>query len=414
MGKQSSRLIYRGKDHKDIYFQGKYHKAMYKGSQLLWKKLYKIIPYISFDGDNRVMCIKLLFVNERVTIKKLNLNGEAFSDFKLARGDNTIGYFLKDTSWVFSKNGQNFFQTPKMPPTANIYTYFSADLGYALTKNCFIGVTRKLETLDYNIYSRDINSYNYNSSDFFWQFGEVVSGYLNLFSDICIIKTNAEGYGRYVVSDAKKIKTRIHNFDYFNETKFLGVSDSTVYVYVYDYTVISYQRSQVQGYNYITNTSGINFSTIGKDFYFGIMETFYENGKFIVYYMDRSASQLLTEGRLQIYETTDFLSFTEVETPQLITVKDMDSDGEYIISFDSTVDGDVYLQPYCTLDNTYYFDEEGVMHNDEGCLFTRNINETGFKKIVMVYFDNHYFRQSENNFCQILKFKEEDIEGPLF
>lgn len=39
MGRQSARLWYRGKDHKDIYFQGNYHKAMYLGGNLLWQKL---------------------------------------------------------------------------------------------------------------------------------------------------------------------------------------------------------------------------------------------------------------------------------------------------------------------------------------------------------------------------------------
>ncbi|MGN0464894.1 MAG: hypothetical protein ACI4F9_00925 [Lachnospiraceae bacterium] len=38
MGKQSSRLFFNGKDHKDIYFQGHYHKAMYLGSELVWEK----------------------------------------------------------------------------------------------------------------------------------------------------------------------------------------------------------------------------------------------------------------------------------------------------------------------------------------------------------------------------------------
>ena len=40
MGRQSARLYYKGKDHKDIYFQGKYHIKMYKGNKLLWEKLY--------------------------------------------------------------------------------------------------------------------------------------------------------------------------------------------------------------------------------------------------------------------------------------------------------------------------------------------------------------------------------------
>ncbi len=39
MGRQSARLYYRGKDHKEIYYQGHYHKAMYRGSTLLWEKI---------------------------------------------------------------------------------------------------------------------------------------------------------------------------------------------------------------------------------------------------------------------------------------------------------------------------------------------------------------------------------------
>lgn len=45
MGKQSARIVYRGKDHKDIYFHGKYHNAMYvckdgEKAELYWRKLY--------------------------------------------------------------------------------------------------------------------------------------------------------------------------------------------------------------------------------------------------------------------------------------------------------------------------------------------------------------------------------------
>lgn len=39
MGRQSSRIYFQGKDHKDIYFQGHYHDKMYIGSQLVWEKL---------------------------------------------------------------------------------------------------------------------------------------------------------------------------------------------------------------------------------------------------------------------------------------------------------------------------------------------------------------------------------------
>lgn len=41
MDRQSSRIWYNGKDHKDVYFNGKYHKAMYLEEQggFIWKKL---------------------------------------------------------------------------------------------------------------------------------------------------------------------------------------------------------------------------------------------------------------------------------------------------------------------------------------------------------------------------------------
>lgn len=50
MGKQSARLYYRKKDHKDIYFQGNYHNAMYVrkdgDAQLVWRKLYDEPYYV--------------------------------------------------------------------------------------------------------------------------------------------------------------------------------------------------------------------------------------------------------------------------------------------------------------------------------------------------------------------------------
>lgn len=39
MGKQSARMWHKGNDHKDIYYEGAFHIAMFKGSQLVWRKL---------------------------------------------------------------------------------------------------------------------------------------------------------------------------------------------------------------------------------------------------------------------------------------------------------------------------------------------------------------------------------------
>lgn len=404
MGRQSSRLIYQGKDHKDIYFQGKYHKAMYLGNQLLWKKLQKIIPYVSYDGDNKVMCIKLLFADEKAVVKVVNLTGEGFSDFNLVRGDNAVGYFLKDTSWVFSKNGWSFLQTPKMSAS-----YINGFLGYAMSSNTFMGVGALIGggVSDYSVLSRSISSFEDFGNSPIDQFGALISGYIKPTTGIFVEKTSYAAYQYYLVTNSTH--SRLHAFDYSNETKFLGAKDvggyPSIYVLTYRYAFDS--RPGIEEYTLSNNGTRKYLASAQKDFYFNIMSTFYHDRKFIVYSSEN--------GKLQIYETkNDFMSFTEVETPQSIVVKDMDSDGKYTISFDSTVSGDVYLQPYCTLDNTFYFDEDGVMHDNDGCLFTQNINEKGFKKIVTIYFDNFYFRQSENNFCQILIYEEEDIEPPLF
>lgn len=39
MGKQSSRIFYQNKDHRDVVFQNNCHSKMYKGNQLVWEKL---------------------------------------------------------------------------------------------------------------------------------------------------------------------------------------------------------------------------------------------------------------------------------------------------------------------------------------------------------------------------------------
>lgn len=39
MGKQSARLYYDGKDHKDIYFYERYHMAMVKEGEIIWSKM---------------------------------------------------------------------------------------------------------------------------------------------------------------------------------------------------------------------------------------------------------------------------------------------------------------------------------------------------------------------------------------
>lgn len=54
MGRQSSRLYFEGKDHKDIYFQGHYHKAMYIGAQKVWEKLTSSLTWKGYESDGNL------------------------------------------------------------------------------------------------------------------------------------------------------------------------------------------------------------------------------------------------------------------------------------------------------------------------------------------------------------------------
>lgn len=84
MGKQSSRIYFQGKDHKDIYFKGQYHTAMYKGNQLIWKKIFEhYVPVAGEVGKNR-----------RHGIGKLDIDNKV-ADLQLWNQDDTsaiIGY----------------------------------------------------------------------------------------------------------------------------------------------------------------------------------------------------------------------------------------------------------------------------------------------------------------------------------
>lgn len=72
MGRQSSRLYFQGKDHKDIYFQGHYHDAMYLSDSegnvtLVWEKLKKTLDVktflLTYDGDLYIATISRIIQN---------------------------------------------------------------------------------------------------------------------------------------------------------------------------------------------------------------------------------------------------------------------------------------------------------------------------------------------------------------
>lgn len=119
MGKQSARLIYQGKDHKDIYFQGKYHRAMYLGNKLLWEKL----------AGEKYFLYKYNYTIDGVTYRRLrtfDTESHIVTDYKedsAGTGVNGNNLYTSIGSNLFTHNGKKFF-------TAQVSGVFSVADGY--------------------------------------------------------------------------------------------------------------------------------------------------------------------------------------------------------------------------------------------------------------------------------------------
>lgn len=122
MGKQSARIFYQGKDHKDIYMDGYYHSAVYKSEEskdgkivckLIWKKIFDENLYIhdhvyTVAGDNAPSGIyhKALTVN--MDAKKVFLSKNDYS----AR-------ILYNPEWTSGKKYAAF--TPSVTENCELY-----------------------------------------------------------------------------------------------------------------------------------------------------------------------------------------------------------------------------------------------------------------------------------------------------
>lgn len=158
MGKQSARLYYDGKDNKDIYFQGNYHMAMYKGGQLVWKKITegKHIPYIFKEGNNLVL--KVLYVEGRTTVTVGNSKKFVANDDHLVRGENMVGFVVNNGQIVYSKDGETFQAIEGGSKNEGNYVYDGRQgASYSSQINNFVWIRRKKygDTFIYDVVDTD-------------------------------------------------------------------------------------------------------------------------------------------------------------------------------------------------------------------------------------------------------------------
>lgn len=409
MGKQSARIYYQGKDHKDIYFQGNYHVAMYKGSQLVWKKIYggKHIPYIAYEGRKRI--IKIAYIEDKETFIVNNSKKFVSYEDHIIRGKNIVGFVTVTGRPIYSKDGMTFKadeEIKTIPYGLNTLNVISTD---SPPYSC------QVDTILWRCWGRLKNStgsrYFLVSTNIKTSESEIVGGYspenssyLIPISGILNPDLNIGLYKRI-----NKNQTDMFCYDENGDSlhmgavstepgidrtfAILGANEDYIYTYFLDFYSTGWKK--IVGKSSISDGSNTNNITTSNIDYKNIQSSLYKDGKFIVYFS--------TNGKLEIYTTENFLSFAKKELRSSVEIYDITSKEMKIISFDSDVSGDFYIQPYCNLDNTYYFDDNGIMRENNGCLFTcTQVDDDGAnRREAMFYFDNFYFEESENNFCEL-------------
>ena len=110
MGKQSARLYYKGKDHKDIYYKGHYHVKMYKGDQLIWEKL-KSSEWKKIDRDLLITFLMTYFKTSTYTkpTMVIGYGGAVEFSFKMKGAqDSELRYYDRTIRVKYKKSLNRF------------------------------------------------------------------------------------------------------------------------------------------------------------------------------------------------------------------------------------------------------------------------------------------------------------------
>lgn len=435
MGRQSARIYYNGKDHKDVYYNGKFHNAMYMKEQggIIWQK----IGGGEYDGDvcfsmtntntNDAIIydigINLIYPNQKkiVSEKKYTHDyyyhtGEIFTNIITGRG-RCYGILNNGTStkdffkliWV-SDNGRYWkkievtLKVSYIYPTDNGFVYLSTN-GFFYnvlldSKNNII--SEELISLDFKYLASQVKmTSNYATS---------INGAWGKNNDSNVYFLNY--FGSIISKDLKEVIPECHNW---NEISFF-TSDNKSYVYG---RINSFIDGNQVTQAVLLSCDGffIEVKILGNMFaynYFPLYNVIYENGVFYGNATDMN--------KKQCYKTSDFENFELVSTW---------NNGEYIElsviggSFNGRDKIRLYMSGY--LENiehgedyysieyetsVYYTPKEnisqsplflnGVLKRADAQIFQRGISGVSGTQVV-VYLDSIDFNKATSGFAYFTK-----------
>lgn len=377
MGKQSARLYYDGKDHKDIYFQGNYHRVMYKGDELVWMKLggKTYIPFVKHLNDGYQ--IYVYYPDTKSAEKILDIDGAYNFTF------NEKFLILYGTD-IVSKDGREFL---------------SYDYGAEYYKAAILGgvLGRKSGSLDLYLFYLGNNGNIVNEKLIlkYGYYGELLIPityfreyiFFKLESEVGIIRKDG-----YRPKNLKLIGGAPLYYAFVNGSHTILVAYRG-YLYIYktkDFLTWTYQGTGI--------ATAVGDSGFGYDY---ILSCIYDGEKYLIYTISNVSKEIML-----LYETYDFENFTNVSLPAYITLKGTkESSICYLYTdkerfMENPPDGDLsfalHHSSFCRAmvqNNTILAYQDGIRMNPHSIMTSGT------------YIDNLYYQDSDNN--MLIDFLEE-------
>lgn len=392
MGKQSARMYYQRKDHKDIFFKGKYHMAMYKGKELVWKKIFgnEYIVFVHPLGNQ----IKILYLKEKEIY--------SFNEEHGALLINDEGVFLasmyypdvSDLGLFLSRNGTR-------------YKYIS-DVSLKIDRLRIFPIHKKgfyssyVENLNYkmNLYSLNENGDSVVETEVFSEQHKN-----NLSTQLFLINatiyesdkipffyfsssSNSEfGKSKYFYyahgSEVKKVNIILGEDDIIDFGNGINFCKNNVYYMMSRIPGSVSDKMRVYYCNLNTLQSGMFKDVLQLDYsghyYFNCVI----DGTAYIYHHDE-------KGFLYCCETSNFITFKKTKCNEVLNVKN--KNGEYIeIHTGFSTSMPRILSPSSGESCANFVD--GKMEQKKCLLLLPRI------EAFVVFVDNMYFNDSENNFA---------------
>lgn len=389
MGKQSARLYYQGKDHKDIYYNERYHNAMVFNGDVVWRKLrdteYYVINTQNFNSSAQTWIYyevilypaqKVMHVHSLFEMMHFAHNDKMV--FGNCSGNNTYPDSLEV---IASKDAKLYCKVP-------LTSYIAG--GAVPVRSGFI-YNKKADSKSVFIKINDDGTFEEND------IGKNVSPRTAYIGGECpdgvIIRLN----GGSAILTANKAMSPI-----------LDSVEDTICGYGNEiYVLIQVIRENGYQYNAYAWTIKQNHTWRRRDtpitFYYShkMLNMLYRDGKFIIYLLARMHAD--DNERLRIYETSDFRSFKEIPVSEKkLSIKYINPSGyshiDLILDSSAPREEGHYRCENFSISNNAFFRNQKKMDSGGLVFFIRGTEYIG-RIYTTVYIDNLYFEQSEGNFA---------------